>query len=113
MPCVKSPKCPELTSLLLIPLLFPAITEFMLPMKLLKHGLCSADGEGDDLGSLGVGEFWRLCGDALIRLAVSANLSASSDFTDRPLAFPSALLFLFLLKLPLSNIFSQLGSKVQ
>ncbi len=59
---------------LLIPLPFPDIIEFMLPIKLLKHGLCSAGRWGGTIwGSLEVGEFWRLCGDALIRLAVSAN----------------------------------------
>lgn len=91
-----------------------AISELTLDAKLLKHGLCSADGDGDDLGSVEAGDPCRLGGEELRRLAVSESLcAASSDLTPLSGALMSPLRFLFLLKLPLSNIFSQLGSSVQ
>lgn len=92
-------------------------------MKLLKQGLCSAEGGGDDLGSVEAGELSRLGGDELSRLPLSDNClwcepAPSSDFPGgAPLAlsatFTSERRFLFRRKLPLSNIFSQLGSSVQ
>lgn len=95
----------------------PASSEFTLDTKVPKHGLCSADGDGDDLGSVEAGDPCRLGGEELIRLDVSESLCGpSSDLTGRAvLSAPvlSALLFLFRLKFPLSNIFSQLGSSVQ
>ena len=97
---------------------WPASSEFTLDTKLLKHWLCSVDGDGEeDLGSVEIGDPCRLGGEEPRRLAVSASLCApSSDLTGRavlPAPLGSDLLFLFLLKLPLSNIFSQLGSRVQ
>lgn len=119
--CDNPPRCPEPKSRSeplepsVLPL--PANSEFTLDTKLLKHGLCSADGGGDDLGSVEAGDPCRLGGDELSRLAVSESLCVpSSDLTGRGvLSAPlmSALLFLFRLKFPLSNIFSQLGSSVQ
>lgn len=120
--CDNPPRCPEPKSRSpplepsVLPL--PASSEFTLDTKLLKHGLCSADGDGDDLGSVEAGDPCRLGGEELSRLAVSESLCwpSGSDLTGRAVLsapFMSALLFLFRLKLPLSNIFSQLGSSVQ
>lgn len=115
------PRCPEPYSrspLLGAASVLPASSEFTLDTKLLKHGLCSVDGDGEeDLGSVETGDPCRLGGEELRRLAVSESLCApSSDLTGRavlPAPVMSDLLFLFLLKLPLSNIFSQFGSSVQ
>jgi hypothetical protein len=102
-------------------LALPVSTEVMLETKLLKQGLWSRDGDGEDLDSWELGESCRLGGEEeeLRRLEVSEteifSTASSSDFTAAAAFSPLAsfLLFLFLLKFPLSNIFSQFGSRVQ
>lgn len=88
----------------------------MVERKLLRHGV--PDGGGEDCFS---GEL-VVPGDALSKMSWASAvfglptrrlLSVFSEAKDPVLEETSDFLFLFLRKFPLSNIFSQLGSRVQ
>ena len=84
--------------------------------KLLRHGVPGGGGEDCFSGGLAVpGEALSKMSWASVVLGLPARrlLSVFSEARDPALEETSDFLFLFLRKFPLSNIFSQLGSKVQ
>lgn len=84
--------------------------------KPLRHGAPGGAGDGRCSEELPVpGELLsrRSWGSAVLGLPARSPMSVFSGAREPALDGASAFLFLFLRKFPLSNIFSQLGSRVQ